>query len=110
MGPCVLEVSRGTAYGLALSQMALSLGAVLFFPAVHVQIFVPAVKVVNGTLDDNGGVSPASFNVAVAGPLLLLSSLTVWFSGVTMTLHEQGGLCSDYTSDAMENTHFWDFM
>ena len=34
---CV-ELSRGTAYGLALSQMALTVGSVLFFPAVKVQV------------------------------------------------------------------------
>jgi len=110
MGPCMLEVSRGTAYGLALSQMALALGAVLFFPPVHVQIFTPSVRVVNGTLDDSGGSAPAQLNVAVAGPFLLLSSLTLWFSGVTMNLHEQGSLSSDYTNESLENASFWDFM
>lgn len=107
MGACV-EVSRGTAYGLSFSQMALIAGSVLFFPGVQVQVFSPEVGIVNGTLPGDGKLGTQAVHVLLGGPLLLLGALTVWFSVMTMTLHEKGALCSDYTHDSLSGVAFWE--
>ena len=111
MAECAVEVSRGTAYGLSLSQMALSLGCVLFFPAVRVQVFAPQVAVVNGTLAPEGGLAPSEVVLlGVGAPLLVSAGCTMWFSGVTLRLHEHGALSSYYQRESLEATGIWDAM
>jgi hypothetical protein len=47
----MMEVSRGTAYGLGLSQFAVTLAVVLFFPPVEVVVYVPrATNTTKGAL------------------------------------------------------------
>jgi len=111
MNGCFLEISRGTAYGLSLSQMALALGCVLFFPSVRVQVFFPQVLIANGTLVDPCGVVPYGLvQLGLGLPLLVSAALTLWFAGVTLSLHEQGALSSDYVRESLEGTGIWDFM
>ena len=111
MSGCLLEISRGTAYGLSLSQMALALGCVLFFPAVRVQVFTPQVLVANGTLVDPGGLAPSGLvQIGLGIPLLLSAGSTLWFSAATLSLHEQGALNADYVRESLEGTGVWDFM
>ena len=111
MTECAIEVSRGTAYGLSLSQMALALGCVLFFPAVHVQVFTPQVSVVNGTLAPEGGVTPGGLvQIALGAPLLVSAGCTLWFSALTMSLHEQNALSKAYVKESLDETGAWDVM
>ena len=110
MAACV-DVSRGTAYGLSLSQMAVSFGSVLFFPAVHVQLYFPAAEAVNGTLAGDGHLLlPHVWGLGL-GPLqLLFSAWVVWFSFLTMNLQDKNLLSScDYNQEAVESLGFWDF-
>jgi hypothetical protein len=108
---CLLDISRGTAYGLSLSQMALALGCVLFFPAVQVQVFTPEPVLANGTLaGGNGLVASGLVHVGLGLPLLVSAACTLWFSGATMALHDQGALSSDYVRESLEGTGIWDVM
>jgi hypothetical protein len=111
MNGCLLEISRGTAYGLSLSQMALALGCALFFPAVHVQVFTPEVVVVNGTLAPEGGLAhSAVVQLGLGMPLLVSGACTLWFSAATMALHEQHALDGDYVCESLEGAGIWEFM
>lgn len=111
MSGCLVEISRGTAYGLSLSQLALALGCVLFFPAVHVQVFTPEPAVVNGTLaGENALAASGLVNVGLGLPMLVSAACTLWFSGATMALHEQGALNADYVRESLEGTGVWDVM
>jgi len=109
MAACV-DVSRGTAYGLSLSQMAVSFGSVLFFPAVHVQLYAPAVGPVNGTLASGGCLPlPHVWGLGL-GPLqLMFSAWVVWFSFLTLSLQDKNLLSScDYNQEGVESLGFWD--
>ena len=55
IGMACMDATRGTAYGLALSQGALSLGTVLYFDASNATVFSARTLYVNGSLT---GVSP----------------------------------------------------
>jgi hypothetical protein len=111
MTECAVEVSRGTAYGLSLSQMALALGCVLFFPAVRVQVFAPQVTVVNGTLASECGLSAdGAVLLGLGMPLLVSAGCTMWFSAVTLRLHEQGALNAYYVRESLDGIGFWDAM
>lgn len=111
MTGCLLDISRGTAYGLSLSQMALALGCVLFFPAVQVQVFTPEPVLANGTLaEGNSLVASGLVHVGMGLPLLVSAACTLWFSAATMALHEQGALSSDYVREALEGAAVWDVM
>ena len=104
---CV-DLSRGTAYGVALSQMAICVGCVLFFPAVKVQVFLATPNVINGTLGDAPPVEVSQGRLLLGGPILVFSALTVYFSLCTLSLQENGKLeQSDYCSDGIEQTGVW---
>ena len=111
MSGCLLDISRGTAYGLSLSQMALALGCVLFFPAVRVQVFVPQVALVNGTLAGDGGLAPTGVvQLGIGAALLVSAGCTLWFSALTLGLHEQGALNCDYVRESLDALGIWDLM
>lgn len=110
MSGCI-DVSRGTAYGLSLSQAALALGCALFFPAVRVQVFAPEAVIANGTLAAQGGL--AASGVAEFGmglPLLVSSACTMWFSAATLALQDQNALEGDYVRESLESAGVWEFM
>lgn len=108
MAACV-DVSRGTAYGLSLSQMAVSLGSVLFFPAVRVQVYLPVVESTNGTFFEADSVLHIQLCGLVLGPLLLLSAAwVVWFSLITMTLQDKNSLSTyDYNQESLDSLGLW---
>lgn len=109
MSAACIDVSRGTAYGLSMSQLALSLGSALFFPYARVEVFGARAVLVNGTLPVDPVLQGRFYGVGLA-PLLLFSSAgTVWFSFITMSLQDKGCLSSDYTPEALESAQGWDF-
>lgn len=111
MRGCFSDISRGTAYGLSLSQMALALGCALFFPQVRVQVFAAQPVVGNGTLAGEDGLGLAFVaHVGLTLPLLVSAAGTLWFSWATMALSEQGALDHDYLRESIEATGAWEFM
>ena len=104
-----MEATRGTAYGLALSQLMLTLGAVLFFPPVASDLFV-GTPFLNGTthMPPPAALVPHVFRLYIGLPLLASSGLVVLFSTTTMGLSEQGVMGMDYCPEALEQAGMWD--
>lgn len=104
---CV-EVSRGTAYGIGFSQVAIILGVLLYSPPLIVIVFTNHPPVVNGTLDTTQPhvIHTMKWNVAL--PLLCISGLTAMFSTTTMNLHNDGMGGMDYQHDTIEQYAMWD--
>ena len=108
-----MELTRGTAYGLGLSQCAITLGVVLFSPPVHVDVFV-ARPLVNASAPGGFSIDPRSqmqgMRVFMGMPLLLASALAAVFSTVTYQAHEQGLSGQDYQHDVLEQLGMWDLL
>jgi FAD/FMN-containing dehydrogenase len=69
------------------------------------------VVLANGTLaGGNGLVASGLVHVGLGLPLLVSAACTLWFSGATMALHDQGALSSDYVRESLEGTGIWDVM
>ena len=106
-----MEVSRGTAYGVGFSQCAVTLGVILFFPQVRVDLFIAHVHV-NGTMHANrdlvSDIQP--FEAHLALPVLLASALTAVFTTVTCKSFEQGVCGQDFQQDVVEQLGMWDLI
>jgi hypothetical protein len=103
----MMEVSRGTAYGLGLSQFAVTLAVVLFFPPVEVVVYVPrATNTTKGALAITG----LGTSIFMAPPLLGASLLAAVFATVTCKAHEQGLSGQDYQPDVVEQMGMWDLL
>ena len=105
-----MEVSRGTAYGIGISQCAVTLGIVLFSPLVQVEVFV-AHEAVNASALSH--LTPPSITVTTIGmsmPVLLASVLACVFSTVTCNLSEQGLSGMDFQQDTIEQAAMWDLL
>ena len=77
--------SRGMAFTLCLSQVAVTGTVIVFFPPVHLQNFSSNPRIENGTLV--GDVSTmVVYNVGLGLPFLALSRLAVVFSTTTSGL------------------------
>lgn len=104
-----IEVTRGTAYGLSMSQAAISIGVAVFFPSIHGGHYVP-VRFTSSTNNETGSASfelhPYYMDVRLSLLLLAASFAALIFSFNTHSLQEQGILHADYTSDAMEQVFF----
>ena len=104
-----MEVSKGAAHGLGLSQFAIVLGIVLFTRPLEVTVFVPRGSYCNetGQLSLQGAPGwdrPLHMGLPVAGA----SFLAACFSFVTYRAHEQGLWEQDYTQEAVDQMGMWD--
>lgn len=112
---CV-ELSRGTAYGICLSQLALALGVVLYCPTVKVETYTVRVPHSNLTLaqqllqgpDANGFLSVITWLMPL--PFMVCSGLVALYSTTTMGLHEQGNMGYDYSNEVMDTMVMWDMI
>jgi hypothetical protein len=102
-----MEVSRGAAYGLGLSQFAITLGVVLFFPAVEVTVYVPHARL-NGTAAMS--VAAEGVRVHMGMPVLGVALLAAVFATVTYRTHEQGLSGQDFQPDVVEQMGVWDLL
>lgn len=105
----MLELSRGTAYGVGISQCAVTLGVVLFFPPVDVDVYLMQghINLTSRTIiihpaDDIEGV-----RVFMAMPMLLTSLLAAVFSTVTCNTYEMGFAGQDYQPDVLDQVNMW---
>ena len=101
-----MEVSRGAAYGLGLSQFAITLGVVLFFRAVEVTVYVPHARL-NGTAMS---IAAEGLRVHMGMPVLGVSLLAAIFATVTCKTHEQGLSGQDFQPDVVEQLGMWDLL
>ena len=104
-----MEVTKGTAYGLGISQCALTLGAILFFPPVDVDVYLLQGHI---NITSRGiSIAPDSdmrgLRVFMAMPLLLSSALAAGFA--TMTYRVQTDFSGlDYQPDALDQLGMWE--
>lgn len=106
----MIELSRGTAYGLGLSQFAVTLGVVLFFPPVDVDVYVVDGQI-NGTTRAVALLQAElrGMRVFLAMPMLLASGLAAVFTTMTCRMHSDMGMGGqDYQSDVLEQVGMWD--
>lgn len=101
-----MEVSKGAAYGLGLSQFVITLGIVLFTPAMQVSVYVPHASR-NGT---DLSVETRSAPLQMGMPVLGTSFLAAVFAVVTCKVHEQGLAGQDYQQDVVDQMGMWDML
>jgi hypothetical protein len=105
-----MEVSRGTAYGLGLSQALGTIALVLFLPEPVMQAFTVQAENVNGTLVLVGPKGPISSTVSMGLPVLLVSLMAAVFTSLTYRMHEEGLSGLDFQSDTVEQLAMWDLV
>jgi hypothetical protein len=102
----VMEVSRGAAYGLGLSQFVITLGIVLFTPPMRVSVYVP-----RGTLNGTAfQVDAKPIELQMGLPVVGTSFLAAVFALVTCKVHEQGLSGQDYQQDVVDQMGMWDML
>ena len=101
-----MDVSKGAAYGLGLSQFAIVMGIVLFFPGLEVDVYVPRGRLQNSTLT----VGAEGVRVHMGMPVLGVSLLAAIFATVTCKAHEQGLSGQDFQPDVVEQLGMWDLL
>jgi hypothetical protein len=105
----MLQISRASAFALCMSQVAVTLAVILYYPPVHVQFFTCRPVISNGTItlpETHLSVS----NIGLSAPFLALSCLAVLFSTTTAGLVERGLLQQDnqYTFELLHESGLWD--
>ena len=107
-----MEVSRGTAYGIGLSQCAITLGVILFFPAVKVNLFIARVHI-NGTLASGGRdlISDIqTMKTHMSLPVMAASGLAGIFTTVTCRSYDLGIAGQDFQQDTLDQLGMWDML
>lgn len=105
-------ISRGTALALCLSQLAVTVGVILYFPPVRIEFYNSQPTIVNGTVDPAKPPTLLHTGISLSMPLLLCSCLAAIFSTVTAGLVERGVLQQDnfYTTDVLNDAGMWDLI
>jgi hypothetical protein len=104
-----MEVTRGTVYGLGLSQCALTLGVVLFFPPVDVDVYLLQghINITSRGISITPDKDMRGLRVFMAMPLLLASALAAGFA--TMTCRVQADFSGqDYQPDVLDQLGMWE--
>jgi hypothetical protein len=101
-----MEVSRGTAYGMGLSQCAITLGVILFFPSVRVDLFIANVHV-NGTAITS---FVQTMETHLALPVLAASGLAAIFTTLTCKSYENGIAGQDFNQENLDQLGMWDLL
>jgi hypothetical protein len=107
----MLPISRASAFALCLSQAAITLAVIAYYPPVHVQFFTCHPRIENGTLTvPESELSVSSIGLSV--PFLALSCLAVLFSTTTTGMIDRGLLQQDnvYSFELLQETGFWDII
>lgn len=109
----MMEVTRGTAYGVGLSQVAVTIGVILFCPGVDVNLVLTRVHM-NMTgispVISSGDTEVRAIHMSMGFPVLLASALAAMFSTVTYQTHETGISDQDYQPDVMDQAPMWDLL
>lgn len=105
----MLEVTRGTAYGVGFSQVALTLGVILFFPPVDVDVYIVRNHInfnSSGLTLDPAKDTEAS-KLFLAMPVLVCSLLGACFASMTYQAYESGMAGQDYVPEALDGVGMW---
>lgn len=105
----MLQISQSSAFALCISQVAITVAVLFFYPPVHVQLFTCHPRISNGTLALPESVLSVSI-IGLSMPFLALSCLVVLFSTTTAGLLQRGALQQDsqYTFEALHEAGLWD--
>ena len=98
----MIQLSKASAFAVCMSQVAITLAVIAYYPPVHVQLFTCHPKVENGTLKVPESELSVS-NVGLIAPFLALSCLAVLFSTVTAGLVDKGVLQNEYSIELMRD-------
>lgn len=108
-----MEVSRGTAYGIALAQVAVTIGVVLFCPSVEVNMFYVRLRL-NTTATPHQltteGAAVKGAQGSIALPVMMASGIAAVFSTVTYQSHESGIAGQDFQLDVIDQVPMWDLL
>ena len=104
-----MEVSRGTAYGLGLSQCAITLAAVLFFPPVDVDVYLLEghINITTRGIFVTPSDDLRGLRVFMAMPVLLASGLVACFTTITCRVHADFS-GQDYQMDVIDQISMWE--
>ena len=107
-----MEVSRGTAYGVGISQCAVTMAVILFCPPVDVDVYFVQGHINRTTraLDVDPSNDFKGERVFMAMPLMTASLLAASFSTVTYNTYEQGFAGRDFQQEVMAEVGLWDLM
>ena len=107
-----MELSRGTAYGVGLSQLAVTLGIVLFFPGVEIDMFLirAHVNASTGALFMTASTDIQGMRMHMGLPVILSSCLCAVFSTMTYRLFEAGLSGQDFQQDVLDQASMWDLV
>lgn len=100
-----MDLSKGTAYGICISQMAITLGILLYFPVVKVDVFSVQLNPTNTSIVDQ-----KVTRLVMPGAFLALSGMAAIFATTTLGMSEQGVGSYAYNTDTLEETGIWDFI
>jgi hypothetical protein len=106
-----MEITRGTAYGLGLSQFAVTLAAVLFFPPVDVDVYFlhGHINLTTRGISITPDADMKGLRVFMAMPVLLASALAAGFATVTYRIHNELGFSEqDYQAETLGQLGMWD--
>jgi hypothetical protein len=105
----MIQFSKASAFAICMSQVAVTLGVIAYYPPVHVQFFTCHPQIRNGTLTLPESELTVS-NVGLSVPFLALSCLAVLFSTTTAGLVDRGLLQQDnqYSFELLHETGLWD--
>lgn len=105
----MLEVSRGTAYGVGFSQVAVTLGVILFFPPVDVDVYLVRnhINITTSGLSLDPVKDTEATKLFLAMPVLLCSLLGACFTSMTYQAYESGMAGQDYVPEALDGAAMW---
>lgn len=108
----MVDVSRGTAYGVGFSQCAVMLGVILFFPPVDVDVYLFRVhlNITSRTVVVDPGKDVEGERFFMAMPMLLCSLMAAGFSAMTYNAYEAGFGGHDYVPEALEEASMWNLV
>jgi hypothetical protein len=116
----MLTLTRGTAFAVCISQAAITVGVVSFYPHVVVEVYTAHPTIINGTLQlpsanaplPNSGLTITAFSFSLSLPFLMVSCLAAAFSTTTAGLIERGGMGQNcpYTYEVLSETGLWDLI
>ena len=101
-----MEVTKGTAYGLGLSQCVITLGVVLFSPGVEVDVIVAHFRLTGN--HSSVGFSSEATSLHLGIGVVGTSFLAAMFAMVSYNTHEQGLAGQDFQADTLEQMGLWD--
>jgi hypothetical protein len=105
-----MEMSRGTAYGLGMSQALATVAVVIFTPMPRTHMYYVQALALNGSVVLSKQQAVTSQSLGLAIPTVLASLLGVLFTNYTYHMREHGLSGIDFNTDAVDQAGVWDLL